>query len=148
MPFGLTNVPVVLMDLMNRVFQSYLDQFIAIFINDILMYSKTKTEHDEHLIVVSQILREKKLYTKLRKCEFWLREVMFLRFVSAEGICLDPKRIEAVLEWKQPRNVSKVRSFHGLSGYYRRFVEGLSLIAVSLTKLLRKNMPFVWTDDQ
>ncbi|XP_016747183.1 uncharacterized protein [Gossypium hirsutum] len=104
----------------------------------------TKNEHDEHLRVVLQVLREKQLYTKFSKCKFWLREVTFWgHVVFAEGIQVDPRKIEAVSNWKQPKNMSETHSFLGLAGYYRRFVEGFSLIAAPLTKLLRKGVPFV-----
>ncbi|KAA3484115.1 DNA/RNA polymerases superfamily protein [Gossypium australe] len=149
MPFGLTNAPAAFMDMMNRVFQQYLDQFVVVFIDDILVYSRTEEEHDKHLRVVLQILREKQLYAKFSKCEFWLREVTFLgHVVSAEGIRVDPRKIEAVLDWKPPRSVAEIRSFLGLAGYYRRFVEGFSLIAAPMTRLLRKEVPFVWTEKQ
>ncbi|KAK5842737.1 hypothetical protein PVK06_005125 [Gossypium arboreum] len=149
MPFGLTNAPAAFMDLMNRVFQPFLDQFVVVFIDDILVYSKTEAKHDEHLCIVLQVLREKELYAKFSKCEFWLREVTFLgHVVSAEGIKVDPRKIEEVLEWKPPRSVSEIRSFLGLAGYYRRFVEGFSVLATPLTKLIRKGVPFVWTETQ
>ncbi|KAA3466152.1 Retrotransposable element Tf2 [Gossypium australe] len=106
-------------------------------------------EHDSYLRVVLQILREKQLCAKFNKCEFWLKEVTFLgHVVSAEGIGVDPRKVEAVLDWKPPKSVSEIRSFPGLAGYYRRFVEGFSLIAAPLTKLLRKGVPFVLTDKQ
>nr|XP_012466477.1 unnamed protein product [Gossypium raimondii] len=105
MSFGLTNAPAAFLDLMNRIFQPYLDQFVVIFIDDILVYSKTEVEHDQHLKTVLQILREKQLYGKLSKCEFWLSEVVFLgHVVSADGIRVDPKKIEAIVEWKAPKN--------------------------------------------
>lgn len=144
MPFGLTNAPTTFMDLMNRIFQPYLDQFVVVFIDDILVYSKSEKDHEQHLQIVLQILREKQLYGKLSKCEFWLSEVVFLgHVVSADGIRVDPKKIEAVIQWKVPKNVSEVRSFLGLAGYYRRFVNGFSKIALPMTKLLQKNIPFV-----
>ena len=111
------------------------------------MYSKDAQEHEQHLKIVLQTLREKKLYAKLNKCEFWLKEVSFLgHIVSVEGIRVDPTKIEAVVNWKPPRNVTEVRSFLVLAGYYRRFVRGFSVMASSLTKLLRKGIKFEWTD--
>ena len=143
MPFGLTNAPAAFMDLMNRVFQPYVDQFVVVFIDDILVYSKDAQEHEQHLKLVLQTLREKKLYAKLSKCEFWLKEVSFLgHIVSVEGIKVDPTKIEAVVNWKPPRNVTEVRCFLGLAGYYRRFVRGFSVIASLLTKLLKKGIKF------
>jgi len=109
MPFGLTNAPAVFMDLMNRVFHSYLDQFMVVFIDDILVYSRDRVEHDKHLRIVLQTLRDKQLYAKLSKCEFWLEEVSFLgHVVSSEGIRVDPKKIEAIVDWRPPRNVTEV----------------------------------------
>ncbi|KAG8489111.1 hypothetical protein CXB51_017135 [Gossypium anomalum] len=137
------------MDLMNRVFQPYLDRFVVVFIDDILVYSQTEEKHDEHLRIVLQVLREKQLYAKFSKYEFWLNEVTFLgHVVSAEGIKVDPRKIEAILEWKPPRSVTEIRSFLGLAGYYRRFVEGFSVLAAPLTKLIKKGAPFVWTNKQ
>ena len=143
MPFGLTNTPTAFMDLMNRVFRPYLDRFVVVFIDDILVYSRDEQEHEQHLKIVLQTLREKKLYAKLRKCDFWLKEVSFLSHImSAKGIRVDPAKIEAMVNWKPPRSVTEVKSFLGLAGYYRRFVEGFSVIASPLTKLLRKEVKF------
>ena len=114
MPFGFTNAPAAFMDLMNRVFYPYLDQFVVVFIDDILVYSKDAQEHEHHLRIVLQILRENQLFAKLSKCDFWLKEVSFLdHIVSAKGIRVDPVKIEAVMSWKPPRNVTEVRSFIG-----------------------------------
>ena len=148
MPFGLTNAPAVFMDLMNRIFRPYLDRFVVVFIDDILVYSRDEEEHAEHLRIVLQILREKQLYAKFSKCEFWLREVGFLgHIVSAEGIRVDPSKISAIVNWSPPKNVSEVRSFLGLAGYYRRFVQGFSMIASPMTRLLQKDVKFEWTDE-
>jgi hypothetical protein len=108
MPFGLTNAPAVFMDLMNSVFQPYLDRSIVVFIDDILVYSNSYIEHEKHLREVLQTLREHRLYAKLNKCEFWLKEVTFLgHVISAEGILVDPRKVEAVLKWERPTNVKR-----------------------------------------
>ena len=147
MPFGFTNALAAFMDLMNRFFHPYLDQFVMVFIDDILVYSKDAQEHKHHLRIVLKILREKQLFAKLSKCDFWFKEVSFLGYiVSTYGIRVDPAKIEAVVSWKPPRNVTKVRSFLGLAGYYRRFVQGFSVIASSLTRLLLKGVKFEWDD--
>ncbi|KAL0536214.1 hypothetical protein IC582_025155 [Cucumis melo] len=146
MSFGLTNAPAVFMDLMNRVFREFLDTFVIVFIDDILIYSKTEAEHEEHLHIVLQTLRDNKLYVKFSKCEFWLKQVSFLgHVVSKAGVSVDPAKIEAVTGWTRPSTVSEVRSFLGLTGYYRRFVENFSRIATPLTQLTRKGTPFVWS---
>ena len=147
MPFGLTNAPAAFMDLMNRVFRPYVDQFVVVFIDDILVYSKDQKSHDTHLRVVLETLRKEQLYAKLSKCEFWKNEVSFLgHIVSKEGIRVDPKKIEVVVEWKPPRNVTEVRSFLGLAGYYRRFVKGFSMTAAPMTRLLQKNVKYEWSE--
>ncbi|KAL0540408.1 hypothetical protein IC582_024645 [Cucumis melo] len=146
MSFGLTNAPAVFMDLMNRVFREFLDTFVIVFIDDILIYSKTEAEHEEHLRMVLQTLRDNKLYAKFSKCEFWLKQVSFLgHVVSKDGVSVDPAKIEAVTGWTRPSTVSEIRSFLGLAGYYRRFVENFSRIATPLTQLTRKGAPFVWS---
>ncbi|KAL0560141.1 hypothetical protein IC582_000535 [Cucumis melo] len=146
MSFGLTNAPAVFMDLMNRVFREFLDTFVIVFIDDILIYSKTEAEHEKHLRMVLQTLRDNKLYAKFSKCEFWLKQVSFLgHVVSKAGVSVDPAKIEAVTGWTRPSTVSEVRSFLGLAGYYRRFVENFSRIATPLTQLTKKGAPFVWS---
>ncbi|GAU51879.1 hypothetical protein TSUD_416640 [Trifolium subterraneum] len=147
MPFGLTNAPAIFMDYMNRIFQPYLDKFVVIFIDDILIYSKDPQEHAEHLRIVLNILREKQLYAKFSKCEFWLFEVKFLgHVISQGGVSVDPAKVETVLNWERPRTVSEIRSFLGLAGYYRRFILGFSEIALPLTRLTRKGAAFVWDE--
>ena len=109
MSFGLTNAPVAFMDLMNRVFEEYLDKFVIVFIDDILVYSRTMEEHELHLKILLEKLREKKLYAKFSQCEFWLGKVAFLgHVVSKEAIFVDPLKVEAVSQWKQPRNSTEV----------------------------------------
>ncbi|XP_017647896.1 uncharacterized mitochondrial protein AtMg00860-like [Gossypium arboreum] len=130
-------------DLMNCVFQPFLDQFVIVCIDDILVNSKLEPKHDEHLRIVVHILREKKLFAKLSKYVFLLKEVMFLAHViSAEDIRVDPEMVKAILDWKQSKNASEIQIFLGLVGYYQRFVEDFSLIAIPLVKMLRKNTPF------
>ncbi|GJY44313.1 putative nucleotidyltransferase, ribonuclease H [Tanacetum coccineum] len=149
MPFGLTNAPAVYMDLMNRVFHEYLDKFVIVFFDDILVYSKTREEHEDHLRIVLEILRQKKLYAKFSKCDFWLGQVAFLGYiVSADGISMDHAKVEAITKWLRPTTLTKVRSFLGLVGYYRRFVEGFLLLALPLTKLMRKIEKFVWNEER
>ena len=146
-PFGLTNAPAIFMNLMNLVLMPYLDKFVVVFIDDILIYSRSIEEHAEHLRIVLQTLREKQLYAKFKKCEFWLEEVSFLgHIISRKGIAVDPAKVDAVLAWKSPTNVTEIRSFLGLAGYYRRFIEGFSQKAAPMTKLLRKGVPFDWND--
>ncbi|GJT02704.1 putative reverse transcriptase domain-containing protein [Tanacetum coccineum] len=148
MPFGLTNAPAIFMDLMNRICKPYLDKFVIVFIYDILIYSKTQEEHVEHLRLVLELLKKEKLYAKFSKCEFWLREVQFLgHVINGNGIHVDPSKIEAVKNWKAPRTPTEVRSFLGLAGYYRRFIENFSKIAKSLTILTQKCKTFDWGEE-
>jgi len=120
---------------------------VIVFIDDILIYSKTEVDHAEHLRIALKILKEEKLYAKFSKCEFWLREVQFFgHVVSNEGIKVDPEKIEAILNWERPKTPTEVRSFMGLAGHYRRFVKDFAKIATPLTKLTRKAEKFIWTD--
>ena len=136
MPFGLTNAPATFMDLMHRVFQPYLDQFVVVFVDDVLIYSQSEWEHEYHLRIVLQLLRE---------CEFWLTEVRFLgHVVSASGVSVDPKKVEAVMSWERPKSVFEIHSFLGLAGYYRRFIEDFSKLAAPMTRLTRKEVKFDW----
>ncbi|KAK1680678.1 hypothetical protein QYE76_041526 [Lolium multiflorum] len=131
---------------MNKIFMNFLDKFVVVFIDDILIYSKSEEEHEHHLEIVLETLRQHKLYAKFSKCEFWLKEVGFLgHILSAEGIAVDPTKIKIVAEWKTPTTQTEVRAFLGLAGYYR-FVEGFSSIARPMTQLLKKDKMFEWTD--
>ncbi|WVZ84125.1 hypothetical protein U9M48_031186 [Paspalum notatum var. saurae] len=149
MSFGLTNAPAYFMNLMNKVFMEYLDKFVVVFIDDILIYSKTEEEHEEHLRLVLQKLKEHKLYAKLSKCEFWLDQVPFLGHIVSKGrIMVDPSKISSVMDWKVPEVVKEVRGFLGLAGYYKRFIESFSRIAKPMTSLLEKGVPFIWTKER
>ncbi|KAI3815647.1 hypothetical protein L1987_15324 [Smallanthus sonchifolius] len=149
MPFGLTNAPAVFMDLMNRVCKQYLDKFVIVFIDDILIYSKTKADHELHLRLVLDHLRKEQLYAKFSKCEFWLKEVQFLgHIVYNKGIHVDPAKIEAVKNWNAPKNPTEIRSFLGLAGYYRRFISNFSKIVVPLTALTHKGKTYEWGPKQ
>ena len=122
--------------------------FVVVFIDDILIYSRSEEEHKEHLRAVLQQLREPQLYAKFSKCEFWLKQVGFLRHVlSAEGIAVDPSKVKDVLDWLPPTTVSQIQSFLGLAGYYRRFIEGFSKIAKPVKELLKKDKKFEWTEE-
>ncbi|GKB77868.1 putative reverse transcriptase domain-containing protein [Tanacetum coccineum] len=149
MPFGLTNAPAVFMDLMNRVCKPYLDKFVIVFIDDILIYSKNKKEHEEHLKQILELLKKEELYAKFSKCEFWIPKVQFLgHVIDSEGIHVDPAKIESIKDWTSPKSPTEIRQFLGLAGYYRRFIEGFSKIAKPMTKLTQKKVKFEWGDKQ
>ena len=127
-PFGLTNAPATFMSLMNRVFQPYFDQFVVVFVDDILIYSQSEVEHEDHLRIVLQFLRDHQLYAKFSKCEFWLAEVGFLgHVVSASCMLVDPRKVEAVMSWERPKSIFEIRSFLGLQG----ITGGLQRISLS-----------------
>ncbi|GJX16364.1 putative reverse transcriptase domain-containing protein [Tanacetum coccineum] len=131
---------------MNRVCKPYLDKFVIIFIDDILIYSKSKEEHAEHLKLILELLKKEELYAKFSKCEFWLLKVRFLgHVIDSEGIHVDPTKIESIKDWASPKTLTEIRQFLGLAGYYRRFIEGFSKIAKPMTKLTQKNVKFEWT---
>ncbi|GJR68967.1 putative reverse transcriptase domain-containing protein [Tanacetum coccineum] len=139
MPFGLTNAPAVFMDLMNRVCKPYLDKFVIVFIDDILIYSKNKQEHEEHLKLILELLKKEELYAKFSKCEFWIPKVQFLgHVIDSKGIHVDPAKIESIKDWASPKSPTEIRQFLGLAGYYQRFIEGFSKIAKPMTKLTKK----------
>ncbi|GJS68823.1 putative reverse transcriptase domain-containing protein [Tanacetum coccineum] len=149
MPFGLTNAPAVFMDLMNRVCKPYLDKFVIVFIDDILIYSRNKEEHADHLRIILELLRKEKLYAKFSKCEFWISIVQFLgHLIDSQGLHVDPAKIEAVKNWASPTTPTEIRQFLGLAGYYRRFIKDFSKIAKSLTELTQKNKKYIWGKDQ
>jgi hypothetical protein len=146
MSFGLTNAPAYFMYLMNSVFMPDLDKFVVVFIDDILVYSKSEHEHTEHLHIVLQRLRDHRLYAKLSRCDFWLREIKFLgHTISQDGISVDPEKVQEVMDWKPPTTVRQIRSFLGLAGYYRRFIPNISRIAKPMTELLKKGVKYDWS---
>nr|GFA09711.1 putative reverse transcriptase domain-containing protein [Tanacetum cinerariifolium] len=133
------------MDLMNRVFKPYLDKFVIVFIDDILIYLKNEKEHKEHLKAILELLKKEKLFAKFSKCKFWILMVQFLSHViDSRGIHVDPAKIESIKEYASPKTPTKIRQFLGLAGYYRRFIEGFSKIAKSMTKLTQKEIKFDW----
>ncbi|GJW79747.1 putative reverse transcriptase domain-containing protein [Tanacetum coccineum] len=152
MPFGLTNAPALFMDLMNRVCKPYLDKFVIIFIDDILIYSKNKQEHEkheEHLKLILKLLKKEELYAKFSKCEFCIPKVQFLgHVIDSKGIHVDPAKIKSIKNWASPKSPTEIRQFLGLVGYYRRFIEGFSKIAKPITKLTQKKVKFEWGDKQ
>ena len=147
MPFGLTNSPAAFIDLMHGVFQPYLDPFVVVFVDDILIYSQSVWEYEYHLRIILQLLRDHQLYAKFSKCEFLLTEVRFLgHVVLISGVSVDPEKVEAVMSWERLKLVFEIRSFLGLAGYYRRFIEDFSRLAAPMTKLTRKEVKFNWDD--
>ena len=148
LPFGLTNAPATFMHLMNKIFDKLLDTCVIIYLDDILIFSNNDIQHEEHLRLVLDILRENKLYAKISKCDFFKKSIDFLgHVVSAEGISVDPKKIEAIKSWPIPNGVPDVRSFLGLANYYRKFVHDHAAIAAPLTSLLQKERKFKWTQE-
>jgi hypothetical protein len=148
MSFGLMNAPAYFMYLMNKVFMEYLDKFVVVFIDDILIFSKTEEEHDTHVRLVLEKLRAHQLYAKFSKCEFWLTVVAFLgHVISTGGVLVDPGKVKDVLDWMTPTIVSEIRSFLRLASYYRRFIKYFSKIAKPVTKLLKKKKDFNWTKE-
>jgi hypothetical protein len=134
------------MCLMNNVLGKFLDKFVLVFIDYILIYSKNREEHEEHLRLVLQVLREHQLYAKFSKCDFFQKQIHYLGHVlSEEGVVVDPDKIRSIMEWPTPKDVSDIRSFMGLVGYYRRFIKGFSKIGCPITALQKKGKKFLWT---
>ena len=146
MPFGLTNALATFNRLMTDLFRKELDDFVLVFFDDILIYSENEEEHKQHLHHVLEILRKAKLYAKRSKCTFFVDKVAYLGFiVSKDGISPDPAKVEAIVSWPIPRNVSEVRGFLGLAGWCRVFVKEYAIITEALTKLTRKSEEFAWS---
>ncbi|XP_072064137.1 uncharacterized protein [Arachis hypogaea] len=149
MPFGLTNAPSTFMRLMNHVLRDFLGKFVVVYFDDILIYSTCLDDHLSHVSAVLEVFRQEKLYANLKKCTFCIDRVIFLGFVvSASGIEVDEEKVKAIREWPTPKNASEVRSFHGLAGFYRRFVKNFSTIAAPLTEVIKKDVGFKWEREQ
>jgi hypothetical protein len=145
MSFGFTNALAYFMYLMNKVYVEYLDKFVVLFIDDILVYAKSEEEHEEHFHLVLQKLRDHRLYAKLSKCEFWLKHVAFLgHIISKAGISVDPSKIQDVLSWNALTSVGDIWSFLGLARYYQRIIEGFLKKSKPMTELLQEDKKFEW----
>ena len=147
MHFGLTIAPATFQATMNELFQPYLRKFVLVFFDDILIYSKTWKEHLKQLEKVLSLLKENQFYAKKSKCMFGKQEVEYLgHIISEEGLKVDPRKIQAMKEWPQPKNVSKLQGFLGLTGYYRIFIKNYAHVTVTLTNILKRNS-FLWDDE-
>ncbi|GJV63778.1 putative reverse transcriptase domain-containing protein [Tanacetum coccineum] len=143
MPFRLTNAPGVFMDLMNWVCKPYMDKFVIVFIEDILIYPKSKEEHEEHLKLILELLKKEELYAKFSKCDFWFFKVQFLgHVIDSEGVYVDPTKIESIKDWTSPKTPTEIHQFLGLAGYYQRFIEGFSKIARPMNNLTQKSVKY------
>ncbi|KAL0386155.1 UNVERIFIED_CONTAM: Retrovirus-related Pol polyprotein from transposon.6 [Sesamum radiatum] len=146
MPFGLMNAPTTFCNLMNDVLYEFLDRFVVVYLDDIVVYSKSLIDHVSHLRVVFQKLREYELYAKKEKCKFCCEQITFLGHVISQGkIQIDSRKVKAVIDWGIPSKVTDLRSFLGIANYYRRFIKGYSNIVNPLTDLLKKDQKWEWT---
>ena len=150
MPFGLTNAPATFMTLMDSVLKPYLGKFVVVFLDDILIYSRTDEEHVDHLRKVFELLRANKLYAKESKCDFFAQKIHYLgHIISSDGIKMEPSKIEAIMNWPPPTNLKEIQVFLGLAGFYRKFVKDYAKVAVPLTNQLKaKGRDFNWGEDQ
>ncbi|PKI68903.1 hypothetical protein CRG98_010696 [Punica granatum] len=145
MSFGLTNAPSTFMRLMNHVLRAFIEKFVVVYFDDILVYSKSLNDHIHHLQRVLQALRHEQLYANLKKCTFCMDRVVFLGFVvSSRGIKVDEDKEKAIKDWPTPKSVTKVRSFHDLTRFYRRFMRNFSTLAAPLTEIVKKDTGFKW----
>ena len=148
MSFGLVNAPPVFSRMMNFIFNPYTNEFVLVYLDDILVFSKNKKDHAKHLRLVLDKLREHQFYAKFSKCEFWLDEVHYHgHIISAKGIAVNLAKVSAVVNWEPPQNVKQLHSFLGLASYCRRFIENFSKIAKPLSNLLQKHVKYVWTPE-
>ena len=148
MPFELSNAPSTFMRLMNHVLHAFIGNFVVVYFDDILIYSKNLDDHLIHLKFVLDVLQKEILFVNLKKCTFFIDRLVFLGFVvSAQGIQVDEEKARAIQEWPSPTTVNKVRSFHGLASFYRRFVKDFSSIAALITKIIKKDAKFKWGEE-
>lgn len=147
MPFGLSNAPSTFMRLMNEILKEFIGKFVIVYLDDILVYSQTKEEHLRHLRYVLEKLQEEKLLVNVKKCSFMKLELVYLGFViSKDGLKMDPKKVEAIVNWLSPKNIFEVRSFHGLASFYRKFIRNFSGICAPIIDTIKKDrQPFYWT---
>jgi Reverse transcriptase (RNA-dependent DNA polymerase) len=145
--FGLTNAPATFQAIMNDIFREHLNKFVLVYMDDILIYSKSAEEHKKHLRIVLQILRSNRLYAKLSKCRFGKCELNYFgHVVSKDGLRVGPRKIEGVTNSPRPRDVGQVRSFLGHANYFRKIVQGYSVMVAPFTDLTKKNLVWDWTD--
>ena len=148
MPFGLTNAPTTFNCLMNDIFRSHLEEFVLVFFHDILIFSKNREDHDKHLGIVLELLRQNKLYAKRSKCEFYQARVEYLgHMISENGVEVTEDKVETIKSWPIPRTPKQIKSFLGMTRFYRKFIHRYSHIAAPMTRLLRKDIKFDWDED-
>ena len=146
MPFGLANAPAAFQSFVNEIFFRYIDEFVIIYLDDILIYSQNVESHKKHLFMVFQKLKENNLFVKLEKCEFFKSELEFLGYqITVDGLAIAPSKVSAIQDWPVPNSKRKVRGFLGLVGFSRKFIKELSTLANPLTDLTKDKVPFIWS---
>lgn len=147
MPFGLTNAPATFQGLINTIFADMIRKFVLVFVDDILIYSRNLTEHVSHLKAVLARLQQYQLFVKISKCSFAQQYLEYLgHIIGIEGVATDPAKIQAVQQWSPPKTQRQLRGFLGLAGYYRKFIQHYDILAKPLTELLKKDVPYKWTN--
>ena len=147
MPFGLSNAPSTFMRLMNTMLHPYIGNFVVVYFDHILIFSKGREDHLQHLRIILGVLRKEKLYANLKKCRFMQESLVFLGFfISVDGVKMDPEKVQAILEWPSPCSITEVRSFHGLATFYRKFIHNFSSIVAPMTNCT-KGREFSWAKE-